>query len=577
VQTGSHIAFIRDQVLQRKAKGTRKVRGPALLIDITEEVHTDVILESPVQGWVFLREFERGLDCYKALEEKTGADDRWAGVCYFHLRQDLRAVELFYRAIARGVEAARINLAHALAYIERGDEVIPELLKVDRNRLTTYDKVLFYRVKSLHEETSGDLLTALGDAETAWELVQGASQFSILAPDILSQLAVLNGRIGRAQVALAIIDKNLSMSSGVDALRARIARGHILITLGKFAEAVSELRDLDLSIAPEDSISIVHVYLGEAEWALGNMHKAVKCFERAVEAAAELNFGFEEFSARVGLALLLAYEGNRELAFEHIKAAEHLVGDRSDRLYFRFREILLHRLAGTIGAADAIAELRTVAHELGKMGALQEQGWVWLHIASELWLLDDPDFERELGELQKLAAQLQNPEFLSRELALLPQFSKVAREKLSGATRQPTLTVRTLDDEGLALNGEPIRLPLRRSVELLAYFLEHSQVSLDKLIADLFPKEKVRTAKSYFHQFRYQLSRKVPGLRIKFNPSTQCYSLSSDITIVWDVEALRAGDNSLRGRTFLESATSAWAEEMDQKLSQLRFAGVGTE
>jgi tetratricopeptide (TPR) repeat protein len=535
--------------------------------------YPDLALESPVQGWVFLREFERGIECYEALEEKTAFDDRWAGICYFQIHEDMRSVELFYRAIARGVDAARINLAHALGYIERGDEVIPELLKVDRETLSTYDKVLFYRVKSLHEETSGDLSTALRDAQTAWELVQSTPQFSVLAPDILSQLAVLYGRVGRAQTALGFIEKNLSISTGVDALRAQIHRAHILITLGRFSGAIADLEALNLSKAPRYLLSIVDVHFAEAEWALGNLERSVERFESAVELATALNIGYEEFLARVGLALLLGIRGELEPAFEHLSYAERLVSDRSDRLYFRFREILLNRLAGALGGMEAITELRTVADEMGKMGALQEQGWVRLHIAHELWQLCNQEFESELDEVRRLSILLQNPAFLSRELALLPEFAPLVTTHLDTAASKRILTVRTLGEETISLDGTRIRLALRRAVELLAYFLDKGQITLESLLLDLFAGVKARTAKSYFHQFRYQLTRTIDGVQIEFNPETRQYRLDGrGVKIVWDVDALRAGDESLRGRTFLPTASSAWARGFDRELNEGRGA-----
>lgn len=524
--------------------------------------HPGVILESPIQGLVFLREFERGVASYEEMTEKTGLDDRWAGICYFHMHQDIRAVELFYRAISRGVDSARINLAHALGYIERGDEVIPELLKINPTELSTYDKVLFYRVKSLHEETNGDLVTALGDAEVAWELVQGAPHFSILAPDILSQLAVLNGRVGRAQKALAFIDKNLSISTGVDALRARIQRAHILITLGRFTDAILELAASKLTSAPQYLASIVLIYRGEASWALGHLDEAIKYFEKAVEIAASLDLGFEEFLARVRLALLNGVQGKFDIAYEHLNYSESLVGDRSDRLYFRFREVVLERMTGRMSPADSVAELGIVADELGKMGALQEQGWVRFHIAYQLWQMNDQKFNRELDEAQSLGILLQNPAYLTRELALLPEFAKVTGARL-GTAPVRTLTVQTLGQEELLLDGMPVQLPLRRAVEILTYFLDRGSVSLGTLIHELFPNEKPRTAKSYFHQFRYQLSQHVHGLHVHFDPTTRTYSLKSEIAIVWDVEALRAGDHSLIGQVFLPDSKGAWARKMN--------------
>lgn len=536
---------------------------------LVAEEHPGVDLESPVQGWVFLRRFEAGIECYSLIEEKTGLDDRWAGICFFHLHEDMRAVELFYRAISRGVEAARINLAHALGYIERGDEVIPELLKVDRESLPIYDKVLYFRVKSLHEETSGDLRTALQDAETAWDLVQGAPQFSILAPDILSQLAVLNGRVGQAKTALKYIERNLSISTGVDAVRARIHRAQILITLGQFAEAISELTSLQKASVPKHLVSILQIHLGDAEWALGNMDQAIDHFERSTELASELEIGYEEFLARVGLAVLYANEDRLDLAYEHLGYAERLVSDRSDRLYYRFREILVNKKSGNIGSTAAVMELRTVENELGKMGALQEQGWVRFHIAHELWCQDTNEYLAELQQLEKLAVDLKNPAFLTRELVLLPQFAEVASSNLTLLGRsEGKLSVRSLGTEAILLNGEPVKLPLTRGVELFSYFLIHESATLSRVLTDLFSAEKARSARSYFHQFRYQLAHHVSGVSIVFDRETRQYHLKSDFEIEWDVAWLRSGDKRLAGKRFLPSATSRWAIETDARLKQ---------
>ena len=533
---------------------------------LVSKSHPGVVIESPVQGWVFMRRFDEGISCYNELSDKTGIDDRWAGICYFHLHEDMRAVELFYRAIDRGVEAARINLAHALAYIERGDEVIPELLRVDREALPIYDKVLYYRVKSLHEETSGDLLTALADAETAWSLVQQAPQFSILAPDILSQLAVLNGRVGQAKRALDFIEQNLTIAAGVDAIRARIHRAQILITLGRFSSAISELSALQQSDVPKHLIAILQIHLAEAEWALGNIKHAISLFEEAADLAAELEIGYEEFLARISLATLLGRENRIDLADEHLGYAERLVGDRSDRLNYRFREILLSRQRGSIGATEAIPELRTVEAELGKMGACQEQGWVKLHIARELWGLGVEDYQDVLQELNCLAQELMNPAFLTRELVLVPEFAKVVTTVLAMPEGGPGLEIRSLGMIEVRLEGKQVRLPLTRGPELLCYFLEHGSASLGQIMSDLFENYKLRSARSYFHQFRHQLAKHIAGLSIEFDRDTGKYRIISEISIDWDVTRLRLGDSTLVGLEFLPGSSSSWVRKLNAQL-----------
>ena len=115
-------------------------------------------------------------------------------------------------------------------------------------------------------------------------------------------------------------------------------------------------------------------------------------------------------------------------------------------------------------------------------------------------------------------------------------------------------------------------IPMRRGVELLAYFLEYKAVSLAKLVVEVFPEEKYRSAKSYFHQFRHQLKANVPGLEIEFDADARLYRLKSGIDIVWDVAELRAGRFEGEPGVFLPSSGNAWAMEVDQAIDPLRSA-----
>ena len=123
------------------------------------------------------------------------------------------------------------------------------------------------------------------------------------------------------------------------------------------------------------------------------------------------------------------------------------------------------------------------------------------------------------------------------------------------------------------LAGSDVRLPLRRAPELLAFFMEHKTATFARVKQDLFPDEKHRTAKSYFHQFRHQLKEHVEGLQIEYDPETRSYRLKSDIDILWDVADLRAGRRKDPAGSFLPSATSDWALTLDHALERYRPAG----
>jgi len=117
-----------------------------------------------------------------------------------------------------------------------------------------------------------------------------------------------------------------------------------------------------------------------------------------------------------------------------------------------------------------------------------------------------------------------------------------------------------------------VNIPLRRGVEVLAFFLENKAVTLKQLLAEVFPDDKPRSAKSYFHQFRHQLRENVEGLEIEYDNESKMYRLKSEIDIVWDVSELRAG--RIMGKTglFLPSSGNDWALAVDRSLDTYREA-----
>lgn len=216
--------------------GGASTRRALLLLEAEQAVKRrfpGVAINSPIQGWAFLEEFDRGIRSYEQLDEREPADERWVGVCHFQLLDDSAALEHFFRAVQGGEIAARINLAHLLRFLERGEEAARELRKVRPETLAPYDRVFLLRVTSLDEENNGNLREALRSAEEAWKRVQGLAEFPLLAPPILAQLGILHGRIGRAQRSLWFLERGLQVTSGLENTKVRMRRIPVLANLGR--------------------------------------------------------------------------------------------------------------------------------------------------------------------------------------------------------------------------------------------------------------------------------------------------------------------------------------------------------
>ncbi len=197
-----------------------------------------------------------------------------------------------------------------------------------------------------------------------------------------------------------------------------------------------------------------------------------------------------------------------------------------------------------------------------------------LHIANMLFSQGIDDYTKELDKVQALSVSLQNQAFLAREWKLIPGLHKVASQTHTRIAGRETivLEIHTLGEERLEVAGKPVNIPLRKGVEVLAYFLENRAVTLKRLLGDIFPDDKPRSAKSYFHQFRHQLRENIEGLEIEYDAESKMYRLKSEIDIVWDVSELRAG--RIMGRTgiFLPSSGNEWALMVERSLDSYREA-----
>lgn len=533
-----------------------------------------VRLVSTVQGLVYLQRFRAGIDHYESLVAPTAADRRWVGVCHFQLFEDAKALAAFSSAVAEGEEAARINLAHLLRFLERGEEATGQLRSVRLELLNEYDRVFYYRIVSVDEENNGNLREALKAAEEAWKRIQGLPEYNLLAPSILSQLGVLHSRIGRAQRSLWFLERSIQMTKDVDNLKARLRRSAVLNLLGRHREATTELDALISEGLPDNFIPELHINRAEVAWSAGNLELAASEFRQCIYSCERVQAAYEEFVARLSLTAIACATLDFPTAGEHLSRAQELISDKSDRLSYRFREVHLNYARGEYSTSHAASELTALDHEFGEMGLLQEQAFVKLHRAALSQSESRRTMHHLLEEVVSLTMTLQNRAFLAREWTVLPGLRRSARSthpSLIGET-EAILELRTLGEERILLAGSDVRLPLRRAVELLAYFLEHKTATFERVRADLFPDEKHRTAKSYFHQFRHQLKEHVEGLEIEYDTESRMYRLKSEIDILWDVADLRAGRRSEVPGPFLPTCTSDWALTLDHALERFRTA-----
>lgn len=530
----------------------------------------DLVLESEVQGWFYLGEYARGIAAYRNLKQPSAKDDRWLGDCLSMTRNHMEALEALYRAIAKGEEAAHIQLARVFNFVERSADAERELNGINPTQLSPADKVIYHRAQSIQEEYGGRFQQALKAADEAWRLVQGLPEFVFLAPWILIRLGRLQSQLGRAQRALWAFDRAVEVLSGQKPPYLSLSRVDGLISLGRYGEALAEIEALRrLRLSPADD-ALRLMCRADVAWATGNLHGAVEWYGQAIERAVEVT-GSTEFSARLALVVLLGKQGAFEAAYEHLLRAQTLVNYSVDQAHYRFRETLLQYWRGGCTSEQARQTLEELIEEYGAMGLPQEQGWVRLHLA-ELHRAQGDDYLTELDKLQALGVVLQNKNYLTREWTLLPELHEAAllsHPQIAGKA-PVVLEVYSMGEEKLVLGGKVVSIRLRRGLELLTYFLEHAEVQLRRLLLDVFPDDKPKSARIYFHQFRHELGERVPGLRIEYDAEARVYRLHSELDILWDVHEVRSGRKMGDMGIFLPSCGNEWAQEIEQEMEGRR-------
>jgi tetratricopeptide (TPR) repeat protein len=562
------------ELVKPKVKSLEPSPLSAIVKELIKEKYPEVTLESPIQGWVYLEDYQKGIENFEDthIYRRTPEDMRWVGVCYFQLQDDHQAVPFYQTAIYRGLKEASINLAQAYMFTDRMELVIPELEKVDFENLQARDKVYFLRVRSYYYEVNANLTNALIDTELAWAIGQTIPDWVIIAPQLLRQLGTLYGRMGKAQQSFWFFEQSLKLASETDRSLVLLTRIEVLILLGYYLEAREEIEKIQVESLPKIWQPLFYLRWGDIFWIERALTKAIEMYDQAALLALDNNLYGEEFTARVNLIPLNIERDYPLTAGEHQARAKAIMTDKIDQLIYRFRDALLllkEDLRTAEQTRDALLEL---ASELGELGYLQEQGWVKLHAAEMKRRLQE-DFRRDLDELQMLAVTLQNHNFLSREWALLPELYAIAQEshpKIAGKA-PGVIEIFTMGEERIVHNGKTVPIPLRRAVEVIAYFLDNGgKISLKKLRTDLFPDDDPQASRNYFHQFRHELHARLPVFQIAYDAEQHLYEIKTNLTVLWDVAELRAGRKMGGMGLFLPSSGSEWAELLEHSLLPLR-------
>jgi DNA-binding SARP family transcriptional activator len=472
---------------------------------------------------------------YCAQPSTTPEDDRWAGACLLTLGQYERAKVLLSQAVRRGCGAARIQLAMAhggLFQLERAESV---LAQVDTGALEAFDQVLAFRAAGMLAVARGQRKLALAHFEHAWEIALIDEDSEPLRPSVAQQLAIqyhLSGRDARAETFF-----DLALPGLNDLKRGRLLATRALCRtyLGDFAGA-----NQDLQVAAnlmQDSNWRLLPHIGAAlERAQGQTREAIAAFLRVSGTASD--DPETELFVELELTALYTELDLFDQAHEHLTRAKQLSGQP-------YQDAAIDLRAGALLArqADPLAlpALERAANAFTALGSDREAAWAALHLAEACLRLQMPARADAAIRQALTFRHALGPAVLQIELRTLPVLLGflAAQPKHVGhvmfedwRSRNPTqplrLEVRLFGDAGVFVDGVPVKLRYKRSLEVLAHLILRPAGRMKNVLTDLFTDDPPATARSYVHQVRYDLEKSGAGLRIDFDKASRTYTLESD-------------------------------------------------
>lgn len=537
---------------------------------------------------VLAGEYQQGVRLFEALKRPVAQNFRWGGVCHLHLGDVLKARRLLLTAVAKGDQAARADLATCLRFEGEFAAAQAQLSSLDVEKMTARDAALALREGAILEQQCGEVARAAALLDEAWSHAVAAD--SLVQSAVAQSIALVAAHQGNDVKAEAYLQFAEEHANAMRRVYVQLARAASATYLGKFRDA-----EQALSAAKQHATScplssaLLPYRWGMWFYAQGQWHQAREGFERAVHLAREQQQPETEFYAQLGLTALATVVGDEVSERGSLARAKALVKTPRAQAYLDWR-----LGAALIRQSDprGLERLNAASRYFQASGCAREVVWVLLHLTEAHALLGSPTAAREalraaadahvmLGGQQHLTAQLSG---LARTRQLLDTLAEHEYERVLCSPPGPTIpvaevTLVTLGSPAILVNGQRIRLQMKKFVEVLAFLLKEEETTLATVQAEVFSDIPPARSKNYIHQVRHELKRLVPGLSVPYEPTTQTYRVHCEgVHLTWDWhqarDALLSSERDVmltadfNVKNFLQDSDSEWVEMERERMSR---------
>jgi DNA-binding SARP family transcriptional activator len=562
---------------------------------LNQAIRTEVIFVNPILELIVAGRYDAAWSAFQTLEEPIALDERWAGYALAILGRGFEARDLLLRSRRRGCLEAGIELSftqQSIGELARAQEALGRL---DLETFSGLDRAFAERQSGMLALAQGEYRDALNAFERAWVSAHDDDDGAIALPGIAQALAFVCAHLGHDVRADHYYGFALERASAAMRGSLLLARAASRINLDLFDGAEIDLTSArPLLEGDAYSQASLEYHTAMLAGARGQWIDAANQFKKALQLAETVGNTMIACSAELGVASAYLELNDQRRARTHLdRAAKRcetanaqadlsmLEGeynlrnqqpDRAiphlERAIEQFLDLNLDRNAARAHLWLSEARLSLEATNTAAADqSLEASAVIWRALGADALL----------GEFQHLPLTLEHLHRHPNHNARGLYDAHRLQSQRSNAPRTNThLHLFTLGTARLELGGTLIRLELRRAIEVFTYLLRAAQsrpegTGMQEVLRDLFPDVPQRQARLYFHQVRYELEKKIPGLSVPYNPSARTYAVQSPFPITWDVLEFEAAlsEQSPEGvnrafkhyvGSFLPQAEGEWLE-----------------
>ncbi|WP_189007887.1 hypothetical protein [Deinococcus roseus] len=512
-----------------------------------------------------MHEVALGQSLYATLERPTSGDERWMGMCCLALADRERALEHALRALAMGEARASIDLVRLYLLIGKPEQMQAEMAMVQVEQLDRLNRAIWHRNVSVVHALHNNIHDAVLEAEKAWRVIQTAPEFNFYAPEVLVTCSGLLATSGRVEQALYYLGRADEICQTpylwhIKMTRIVLALDHMVL------QGVIEDAQLVIQNTTNTKILVVsHMSIARTHLCLGRLAEAQPYFEQALLFAQKAVMHDFIHMNQEYLFLVFQRLGLHHKARRMFKRMQlHIGAD----LHGSFVDVHRSYMDDRFTQEEATALVDQALNFVREYGDDLEIMRVLMYRCRMLLRHSPANFSNGVDDLATFITEQDCAHKCFEDWVFLPEVRKDLDTRYPGLI--PTLDenqvqVLTLEQERILFNGEDVRLPLSKAMEVVVYLLLHGKVSLQNIISHVFQDLEPQKARNYFHQIKHQLSENVGLFQIVYDKNTRLYSIESGHPIMLDIKQLLESQQKT-DQVFLPSSGSDWVLEMNARL-----------